>query len=173
MRLQCKTVTAGALVSWILLACFAFAQGPGNLPKAASDRGGHVGNEACAQCHASKFESYQHTAMARASGPAAENLIAGDFSDAKSGVNYRIYTEGGKVWLSFDRPGDPSVRGKRELLYYIGQGRRGRTYLILGRRLRLRVAGELVQRSAHVGHGSRIRRCARNPHESARAGQLP
>lgn len=129
MRLQCKTVTAGTLVSWILLACFAFAQGPGNLPKAASDRGGHVGNEACAQCHASKFESYQHTAMARASGPAAENLIAGNFSDAKSGVNYQIYTEGSKVWLSFDRPSDSSVRGKRELLYYIGEGRRGRTYL--------------------------------------------
>ena len=33
------------------------------------------------------------------------------------------------MWLSFERPGDPSVHGKRELLYYIGQGRRGRTYL--------------------------------------------
>jgi hypothetical protein len=44
-------------------------------------------------------------------------------------VNYRIYSEDGKVWLSFERPGDPSVSGTRQLLYYIGQGRRGRTYL--------------------------------------------
>ena len=93
------------------------------------DANGYVGNEACAKCHASIFESYQRTAMAHASGPATENLIAGDFLHKKSGVNYRIYTQDGKVWLSFDRPGDPLVRGKRELLYYIGQGRRGRTYL--------------------------------------------
>ena len=75
------------------------------------------------------FESYQRTAMAHASGQATENLIAGDFFHQKSGVDYRIYTQDGKVWLSFDRPGDPLVHGKRELLYYIGQGRRGRTYL--------------------------------------------
>ena len=67
--------------------------------------------------------------MAHASGLATENLIAGDFLDKKSGMAYRIYQENGKVWLSFDRIGDPLVRGKRELLYYIGQGRRGRTYL--------------------------------------------
>jgi tetratricopeptide (TPR) repeat protein len=93
------------------------------------DSNGYVGNEACAKCHASIFASYQNTSMARASGPATENLIAGSFSDKKSGVNYQVFTENGKVWLSFDRPTDPSVRGKRELLYYIGEGRRGRTYL--------------------------------------------
>ena len=89
----------------------------------------YVGNEACARCHAAIFESYRQTAMAHASGPATENLIAGDFLHKKSGVAYRIYQENGKVWLSFDRPGDPLMHGKRELLYYIGQGRRGRTYL--------------------------------------------
>ena len=93
------------------------------------DANGYVGNEACAKCHASIFESYQRTAMARASGPATDNPIAGDFQHKQSGVNYRIYTQDGKVWLSFERPGDPLVRGKHELLYYIGQGRRGRTYL--------------------------------------------
>ncbi len=93
------------------------------------DANGYVGNEACAKCHASIFESYQRAAMAHASGPAAENPMAGDFLHKKSGMHYRIYTQDGRLWLSFDRPGDPSVRGKRELLYYIGQGRRGRTYL--------------------------------------------
>ena len=31
--------------------------------------------------------------------------------------------------MAFERPGDPLVNSKRELLYYIGQGRRGTTYL--------------------------------------------
>ncbi len=89
----------------------------------------YVGNQACASCHADIFASYNKTAMAHASGPAPENLIAGEFVDKKSGTSYRIYEENGKVWLSFNRPGDPLMHGKRELLDYIGQGRRGRTYL--------------------------------------------
>jgi tetratricopeptide (TPR) repeat protein len=67
--------------------------------------------------------------MAHASGPATENLTPADFVHGKSGVHYRIYTEGDTAWLSFERPGDPGVNGKRQLLYFIGSGRRGRTYL--------------------------------------------
>lgn len=89
----------------------------------------YVGNAACAGCHNEIYQSYTRSAMSHSSGPAAENLIAGDFAHKESGVNYRVYSETGKVWLSFDRPGDPMAHGKRELLYYIGQGRRGRTYL--------------------------------------------
>ncbi len=96
---------------------------------ATADASGYVGNAACAKCHASIYESYARTAMANASGPATENLIVGELRHQPSGVNYRIYSEDGKVWLAFERPGDPSVSGKRQLLYYIGQGRRGRTYL--------------------------------------------
>jgi len=69
------------------------------------------------------------TPMARASGPAKENLITGDFLHPSSGVHYRIYSDSGRVWLSFDRQGDPMLLGKRELLYYIGSGHRGLTYL--------------------------------------------
>lgn len=67
--------------------------------------------------------------MAHASGPAIENLKPADFVHAKSGVHYRIYIEGGAAWLSFERPGDPNVDGKRQLLYFVGSGRRGRSYL--------------------------------------------
>ncbi|HEX3353537.1 MAG TPA: multiheme c-type cytochrome [Terriglobales bacterium] len=95
-------------------------------PSGASD---YVGNEACAGCHASIYQSYKSTPMARASGPAIENLIPADFVHEKSGVHYRVYSEANHVWLSFDRPGDPEVRGRRELLYYIGSGRRGLSYL--------------------------------------------
>ena len=89
----------------------------------------YVGNQSCARCHTSIYESYARTPMAHASGPAAENLIPADFLHKKSGVRYRIYTEGSAVWLSFERPGDPVATGKRQLLYSIGSGRRGRTYL--------------------------------------------
>jgi tetratricopeptide (TPR) repeat protein len=90
---------------------------------------GYVGNQACARCHSSIYESYSRTPMAHASGPASENLIPADFSHTNSGVRYRIYSEGSAVWLSFERPGDPAMTGKRQLLYSIGSGRRGRTYL--------------------------------------------
>jgi tetratricopeptide (TPR) repeat protein len=70
--------------------------------------------------------------MANASGRAADNFIPADFTHATSGVHYRISKQDGRVWLNFDRPGDPAVgglHGQRELLYYIGSGYRGLTYL--------------------------------------------
>ena len=113
------------------------------------DRNGYVGNEACARCHAAIYESYQRTAMAHASGRAIDALTPAEFTHKESGVHYRIYAEAGRAWLSFDRPstdrpgmdrpssdrisvdpsGDSGVQGNRELLYFIGSGRRGRTYL--------------------------------------------
>ncbi|MBV9341519.1 MAG: tetratricopeptide repeat protein [Acidobacteria bacterium] len=67
--------------------------------------------------------------MAHASGLADENFVPADFTHAESGVHYRIYRENGRDWLSFDRQSRDPVHGKRELLYYIGSGRRGLTYL--------------------------------------------
>jgi predicted CXXCH cytochrome family protein len=90
---------------------------------------GYVGNQACAKCHAAIVDSYRSTQMANAGGPAMENLIPGEFHHAKSGVNYSIREEDGKVWLNFDRPGDSFAHGQRQLFEFIGQGRRGRTYL--------------------------------------------
>ena len=67
--------------------------------------------------------------MAHASGLAMENLIPADFTHRQSGVHYRIYQDDSHAWLSFDRDGKDPIQGKRELLYYIGSGRRGLTYL--------------------------------------------
>ena len=89
----------------------------------------YVGSDACKSCHAEIYKSYSLTAMARASGPATQDLIPGDFRHAASGVHYRIYAENDAAWLSFERPGDPAVRGTRRLQYFIGSGHRGRTYL--------------------------------------------
>lgn len=89
----------------------------------------YTGNQACAKCHAAIVASYKATQMANASGPASENLIPGEFHHQKSGVDFRVHSEDGKVWLDFDRPGDSFAHGRREFFEFIGQGRRGRTYL--------------------------------------------
>jgi hypothetical protein len=87
---------------------------------------------ACAGCHSGIVNSYEKTAMAHASGSAAEGPITGSFVHAQSGVSYRVYQEKGKLWLDFNRSSDPKLEGRKELLYYIGSGRlKGRTYLFL------------------------------------------
>jgi hypothetical protein len=101
-------------------------------PSATPDRSirdSYVGNEACGTCHSAIYKSYEQTPMARSSGLARENLVPADFTHARSGVHYRIYSVAGHAWLSFDRDSNDPLHGKRELLYYIGSGRRGLTYL--------------------------------------------
>jgi len=86
----------------------------------------------CASCHRQIFDSWQRTPMAHASGPATEGFIPADFTHAASGVHYRVYLDAGKVWLSYERPAAPpgrALNGKQQLLFYLGSGRRGRTWL--------------------------------------------
>jgi predicted CXXCH cytochrome family protein len=70
--------------------------------------------------------------MANASGPAIEGLIPADFRHAASGVHYKIFEQAGQAWLSYHRDQPPAGRelnGRQELRYFIGSGKRGRTYL--------------------------------------------
>lgn len=68
--------------------------------------------------------------MARASGLAADGFIAADLQHRASGVHYRIEKDGGQVWLSYERTDSArGLEGKQELRYFLGSGRRGRTYL--------------------------------------------
>jgi predicted CXXCH cytochrome family protein len=76
--------------------------------------------------------------MANASGPAAEGFLPGGFTHAASGVSYRMAERDGHVFLRFSRDevpaqavagADRSLKGQRELSYFIGSGKRGRTYL--------------------------------------------
>lgn len=142
-RFAAAVITAATFLVAALAAQNPAANQTPGAPKAI-DRSGYVGNEACARCHAAIYESYQRTAMAHASGRAIDGLTPAEFTHKESGVHYRIYGEAGRAWLSFDRPSfdrpssdrpsvdpprDSEVQGKRELLYFIGSGRRGRTYL--------------------------------------------
>ena len=87
---------------------------------------------ACAKCHKQIYDTYERTPMAQASGRAVDGLIPGDFTHAASGIHYQIFLKDGRAWLSYQRMSDSPLRaldGKQELLYYLGSGRRGRTYL--------------------------------------------
>ena len=86
-----------------------------------------AGSEACSSCHAEIYKSYVKTVMARASGPAVDGVTTGEFADKVSGVHYRVYEQDGRVWMSYQRDGE--LNGLRELLYFIGSGEKGRTYL--------------------------------------------
>jgi tetratricopeptide (TPR) repeat protein len=88
------------------------------------------GSEACASCHAEIYNSYSKTVMARASGAASDGVITGEFRHKVSGVTYRVYQQNGRTWMSYDRGGE--LRGQRELLYFIGSGVKGRSYLFSG-----------------------------------------
>jgi len=86
-----------------------------------------AGSEACSFCHQEIYQSYEKTVMARASGAAGDGLITGEFDDKTSGVRYRVYTQEGRVWMSYERAG--GLKGQKELLFFVGSGKKGRTYL--------------------------------------------
>lgn len=77
--------------------------------------------------------------MANASGAAAEGFLPGGFTHAASEVFYRMSERDGRVFLRFWRDEVPapaagagtdrSLNGQRELKYFLGSGKRGRTYL--------------------------------------------
>jgi hypothetical protein len=57
------------------------------------------GSEACASCHSDIYQTYKETAMAKASGPAADGLVTGEFLHKPSGVHYRVYQQDGRLFL--------------------------------------------------------------------------
>ena len=70
--------------------------------------------------------------MANASGPAVDGFIPADFVHAASGIHYRVIEKASNVWLSYERDSaspDKELNGRQELRYFIGSGKRGRTYL--------------------------------------------
>ena len=86
----------------------------------------------CASCHREIYERYRKTPMANASGPAEAGFIPGEFTHGASGVHYTVTEDGGRVWLNYARENasaDRAISGREELRYFIGSGKRGRTYL--------------------------------------------
>ncbi len=109
----------------------------------------------CAKCHQAIYESYEQTSMARGSGPVvarpdggSDNLVPGEFLHEPSGILYAVFRRDGAAWMSFDRESKPAalqmfdagqaspageaqapLHGERQLSYFVGSGKHGRTYL--------------------------------------------
>jgi predicted CXXCH cytochrome family protein len=72
--------------------------------------------------------------MARGSGTALNGILQGGFLHPASGIRYRVFLRDGKAWMSYDRDPAPKeeqgpLHGEKQLLYFIGSGHVGRTYL--------------------------------------------
>jgi tetratricopeptide (TPR) repeat protein len=86
----------------------------------------------CAGCHAEIYRRYQLTAMGRGSGPALQGFLPGELQHAASDVHYRVFLRDGLPWMSFHRDSAAAkgaLDGERKLEYFVGSGRRGRTFL--------------------------------------------
>lgn len=86
----------------------------------------------CAGCHAAISARYKQSAMGAGSGLAVSGLVPGEFTHAVSGVRYRVFARDGRAWMSYSRSAGSALgtlEGERELLYFVGSGKHGRTYL--------------------------------------------
>ena len=97
--------------------------------------------------------------MARGSGLAADAFESGQAHHEASNVDYRVFSRDGADWMSFSRPANAGVsalQGERKLDYFIGSGRRGRTYLyqLDGQWFELPI--NFYTQSQDMGYGSRI-----------------
>ena len=89
-------------------------------------------DKACASCHKAIYDKYEATAMARGSGVATNALLSGAFHHTLSNIDYRVFLRDGAAWMDYSRPASTpqgALSGEQQLLYYIGSGHRGRTYL--------------------------------------------
>ena len=89
----------------------------------------------CMGCHKEIYEKYERTPMARGSGPATDGLLQGEILHAASGIRYEVFLRDGKAWMSYTRNAagasseQIALHGDKQLIYFIGSGHRGRTYL--------------------------------------------
>ncbi len=89
----------------------------------------HQADAVCGKCHQDIFRHYLDTPMANASGLASDRIFTGGVHHAPSGIDYRISSNGGSLWLNYSRPGDPGLQGSQKLDYFLGSGHLGITYL--------------------------------------------
>jgi predicted CXXCH cytochrome family protein len=87
----------------------------------------YVGSKVCITCHAREYDSWRKTPMANASGPAAEAFIPGSFSQASTGTHFEIKKAATGPVIDYRKTDE--IKGSIALEYFVGSGKRGRTYL--------------------------------------------
>jgi hypothetical protein len=94
-----------------------------------------VGSSACILCHAEENESFQRTAHARALQEVelATEPPDAEFRHAKSGLSYRVYRKGNRLWHKESIRADDGAEltlANYAMRYAIGSGRFSRSYLV-------------------------------------------
>jgi predicted CXXCH cytochrome family protein len=90
-----------------------------------------VGSQVCSGCHAGIYRKYMATGMARSSGRVGTGDFAERFTEASfedSGAAYRVTKTKDAYRMEFARP-SAGVKGERDLRWFIGSGRVGRSYV--------------------------------------------
>jgi hypothetical protein len=87
----------------------------------------YAGDAACAHCHAALARSFHETGMAQSLASAVESVRA-PASISAAGITYRVAVRNGKAYQESVREG--SALESHELLYAIGSGTHGRSYVI-------------------------------------------
>jgi tetratricopeptide (TPR) repeat protein len=117
-------------VALLIFAVLVFAlRSTANVSATGAEVSQYVGNRACAACHRSIYQSYSQTPMALTSGPVGNNFVEGSYEHGPSAMRYRVFQKDGRAWLSYERTDGAKIRGTQELQFFVGSGRRGRSYL--------------------------------------------
>ena len=118
---------------------------------------GYIGSKACAVCHSEIAKSYALTAMAQASGRAADlHLPNGEVRSAKAQVTYSLSWQAGKPQLQFRKQlnDGTTLEGSKVLSYYIGSGSHGRGFIFEEQGQAVSSAGRLLRNRARLGRGA-------------------
>src|SRR5260370_3928868 len=91
---------------------------------------------ACSPCHRAIYDSYQRTPMATSSGEAGraappEAFGRAAFTHAASGFRYRVSRNRGSLWMEFEKTSGASLRGRKQLVWFVGSGAVARIYLLV------------------------------------------
>jgi Flp pilus assembly protein TadD len=113
----------------IFVSVFSALAGLAAEPEAPPPRPVRRADAACAKCHERIFRQYLETPMAKGSGTALENFIPGAALHAASGMRYQIGLLHGQPTLSYAATDNSTLQGQYPLLYYLGSGNLGVTYL--------------------------------------------
>jgi tetratricopeptide (TPR) repeat protein len=141
--LSALTSIASRSLVWVflvvLLPRFSFPQSlPSTLPIPQQLPAGYVGSGTCRNCHATEYQSYESSGMARSLyKPSTENdpefrSSSKQFFHAKSGFHYEMIERSGRFYQKrflLDPAGNPTRVREEEITYVAGSGSHARTYL--------------------------------------------
>lgn len=96
----------------------------------------YVGDEACKGCHSAEYDGFKQTGMGNSMTIPSPGDPLGDVRKSKeitgpeAGRVYRSYVRDGKLFHEMEQKGERAFLQTYEVLYSVGSGRTGRSYLI-------------------------------------------